>query len=268
MNIFKEEIKQNSKAVIPIAVLVLILNLFRPVDNKLIVNFLIGCIGVIFGLSIFLTGVDLSISKIGSCMGDFIAKSENILKVIIFGIFIGFIISIAKPDLLILANQVRSAIGRPSLIIVNNSCNNFIRIWTYDLVNGLLDDLENKFDKKNSSIMFTTPVDFRGEINMEYEALYVIVNKENADKVIEISQAKGAKGATVVHGRGSGIQKKSVFLNMTIEPEKDIVIMLIKKEISEDVKSAIYESMKLDENSQGILFSLPVSDVRGLVEQM
>ena len=134
-----------------------------------------------------------------------------------------------------------------------------------DLVNGLLDDLENKFDKKNSSIMFTTPVDFKGEINMEYEALYVIVNKENADKVIEISQAKGA---TVVHGRRSGIQKKSVFLNMTIEPEKDIVIMLIKKEISEDVKSAIYESMKLDENSQGILFSLPVSDVRGLVEQM
>ena len=55
---------------------------------------------------------------------------------------------------------------------------------------------------------------------------------------------------------------------MTIEPEKDIVIMLIKKEISEDVKSAIYESMKLDENSQGILFSLPVSDVRGLVEQI
>lgn len=137
-----------------------------------------------------------------------------------------------------------------------------------DLINGLLDDLENKFDKKNSSIMFTTPVDFKGEINMEYEALYVIVNKENADKVIEVSQAKGAKGATVVHGRGSGIQKKSVFLNMTIEPEKDIVIMLIKKEISEDVKSAIYESMKLDENSQGILFSLPVSDVRGLVEQI
>ena len=51
-------------------------------------------------------------------MGDFIAKSENVLKVIIFGIFIGFIISIAEPDLLILADQVRSAIGLPSLMIV------------------------------------------------------------------------------------------------------------------------------------------------------
>ncbi|PMC81008.1 DUF1538 domain-containing protein [Anaerococcus hydrogenalis] len=116
--IFKDEVKQNAKAVVPIAILVLILNLFRPVDNKLIGNFLLGCLGVILGLSIFLTGVDLSISKIGSFMGDFIAKSENILKVVIFGIFIGFIISVAEPDLLILANQVSSAVGLVSFLIV------------------------------------------------------------------------------------------------------------------------------------------------------
>ncbi|WP_236785949.1 DUF1538 domain-containing protein [Anaerococcus ihuae] len=116
--IFKEEIKQNSKAVLPIAVLVLILNLFRPVDNKLIIKFLFGCAGVILGLSIFLMGVDLSISKIGSYMGDFIAKSENIIKVVLFGIFIGFVISIAEPDLLILANQVTSVLGIKSFLIV------------------------------------------------------------------------------------------------------------------------------------------------------
>ena len=69
VNIFKEEIKQNAKAVIPIAVLVMILNLFRPVENELIIKFLFVCAGVILGLSIFLIGVDLSISKIGSYMG-------------------------------------------------------------------------------------------------------------------------------------------------------------------------------------------------------
>lgn len=51
-------------------------------------------------------------------MGDFIAKSQNIIKVIIFGIFIGFIISIAEPDLLILANQVTSSLGIKSFLIV------------------------------------------------------------------------------------------------------------------------------------------------------
>ena len=118
VNIFKEEIKQNAKAVIPIAVLVLILNLFRPVENELIIKFLFGCAGVILGLSIFLMGVELSISKIGTLMGDFIAKSENIIKVVIFGVFIGFTISIAEPDLLILANQVTSVLGIKSFLIV------------------------------------------------------------------------------------------------------------------------------------------------------
>lgn len=136
-----------------------------------------------------------------------------------------------------------------------------------DLVKGLLDRLADKFDKKNTSIMFTTRLDYKGEDKMDYEALYVIVDKANADKVIEISHNHGAKGATVVHGRGSGVEKKSVFLNMRIEPEKDIVIMLIKKDIAEDVKSALYESLRLNEDSNGILFSLPVSDVRGLVDQ-
>ncbi|MSS77574.1 transcriptional regulator [Anaerococcus sp. WCA-380-WT-2B] len=135
------------------------------------------------------------------------------------------------------------------------------------LVKDLLDKLSDKFDKKNTSIMFTTPIDKKGEINMEYEALYVIVDKSNADRVIDISQKHGARGATIVHGRGSGIQKKSVFLNMVIEPEKDIVIMLIKKDIAEKIKSALYDSLELNQDSNGILFSLPVSDVRGLVDQ-
>ena len=51
-------------------------------------------------------------------MGDFIARFDKIAKVIIFGIFIGFIISIAEPDLLILANEVTSAVGIPAQIIV------------------------------------------------------------------------------------------------------------------------------------------------------
>ena len=116
--IFLEEIKNTSKSVIPIAILVVILNFFVGVETKLLINFFIGCVGVILGLSVFLTGVEISISEIGSMMGDFIARFDKIAKVIIFGIFIGFTISIAEPDLLILANEVTSAVGIPAQIIV------------------------------------------------------------------------------------------------------------------------------------------------------
>ena len=116
--IFLEEIKNTSKSVIPIAILVVVLNLFVGVETKLLINFFIGCVGVILGLGVFLTGVEISISEIGSMMGDFIARFDKIAKVVIFGIFIGFTISVAEPDLLILANEVTSAVGIPAQIIV------------------------------------------------------------------------------------------------------------------------------------------------------
>ena len=74
--------------------------------------------GVIFGLAVFLTGVEISISSIGSMMGEFLGRFKSIIAVIIFGIFIGFIISVAEPDLLILANEITSTVGLSPQIIV------------------------------------------------------------------------------------------------------------------------------------------------------
>lgn len=81
-------------------------------------NFFLGCIGVIFGLAVFLTGVEISISSIGSMMGEFLGRFKSIIAVIIFGTFIGFIISVAEPDLLILANEITSTVGLSPQIIV------------------------------------------------------------------------------------------------------------------------------------------------------
>ncbi len=77
-----------------------------------------GCVGVILGLGVFLTGVEISVSEIGSIMGEFLARFDSIIKVIVFGVFIGFTISIAEPDLLILAGEVTTAIGIPAQVIV------------------------------------------------------------------------------------------------------------------------------------------------------
>lgn len=102
----------------PIVVLVFVLNFFVGLASDLLIKFALGSLGVIVGLSIFLSGVDLSISKIGSMMGDFLARFDKIVKVVLFGIFIGFVISMAEPDLLILANQITHAIGLSPWLIV------------------------------------------------------------------------------------------------------------------------------------------------------
>lgn len=103
---------------------------------------------------------------------------------------------------------------------------------------------------------------------MDYVCLYVIVDRHQGQKAIHIAQEYGARGATVIHGRGSGEEVKSkLFLNMNIEPEKNLLIMLIKKDLVDTIQKEIYEQMDLRSQGKGIIYSLPVNHVAGLVEQ-
>lgn len=54
---------------------------------------------------------------------------------------------------------------------------------------------------------------------------------------------------------------------MNIEPEKDLVIMLVKKDLAQKIRQEIYEQMDLENEGRGIIYSLPVDHVAGLVEQ-
>lgn len=54
---------------------------------------------------------------------------------------------------------------------------------------------------------------------------------------------------------------------MNIEPEKDLVIMLVKKDMAEKIQKEIYDQMDLVSQGKGIIYSLPVNYVAGLVEQ-
>lgn len=110
-------------AVLPITIIVLFLNFtLTSLDTILIVRFLIGAASIVLGLGIFLYGVDIGITPIGNRMGKAIAKSNRLSIVIIAGLILGFIITIAEPDLHILAGQVDSVTGgdlsKLSIVIV------------------------------------------------------------------------------------------------------------------------------------------------------
>lgn len=140
-----------------------------------------------------------------------------------------------------------------------------------DKAKEILDNINDKISKSNTAIAFTSPINYEGETNLnfdiEYVAMYVIVDRHLGQEAVNIAQAKGAKGATLVHGRGAGKEVKSILMHMNIEPEKDIVVMLIKKELMEPIKNAIYNEMNLGNENKGIIYTLPVMEVRGLVEQ-
>lgn len=123
MNVLISKLKEVLYAVLPITVIVLLLNFtLTPLEPSLIIRFVIGALLITFGLSIFLFGVDIGITPIGQEMGTTIAKSNKVWIVIIAGLTLGFFISIAEPDLHILAGQVdlvtSGLISKVSIVVV------------------------------------------------------------------------------------------------------------------------------------------------------
>jgi len=110
-------------AILPITVIVILLNLtLTPLGLPLLIRFLIGAVLITLGLTIFLFGVDIGITPIGELMGEVITKSGKIWIVILSGLFLGFFISVAEPDLYILANQVSMVtagdLGKMIIVVV------------------------------------------------------------------------------------------------------------------------------------------------------
>ena len=107
MNVLFGKLKEVSFSVMPIIIIVIILHLtLIPLDSMIIYRFLIGSVTIILGMSIFLFGVDLAITPLGTLMGRTLTKTNNAWIVGIAGLFLGFFISLAEPALHILAGQV------------------------------------------------------------------------------------------------------------------------------------------------------------------
>jgi len=138
-----------------------------------------------------------------------------------------------------------------------------------------------RFDKPNHGIAFATAAcqivgmscylgDHAGkEENMEesrYQNIITIVNKGKAEEVIEAAQKAGSKGGTIMNARGSGIHETSKVFNMEIEPEKEMIMILAKRDEADKIVKAISESQKLDQPGNGIVFIQNVERTYGIYE--
>lgn len=98
----------------------------------------------------------------------------------------------------------------------------------------------------------------------KYELIVTIVNKTQADTVVDASKKAGAEGGTIIYGRGTGIHEKAKLFSLLIEPEKEIILTLIKQEKTQKVLEAIVEATNLNEPGNGIAFVLDVDATAGI----
>ncbi|MCL2493038.1 MAG: P-II family nitrogen regulator [Clostridiales bacterium] len=100
--------------------------------------------------------------------------------------------------------------------------------------------------------------------NIIYSLIVTIVNRGYADVVITAAREAGARGSTVLYARGSGIRADKTFIGITIQPEKEVVLTLIKKEFVKDVINVITDKAGLTEEGRGISFVMPVTRTAGI----
>ena len=103
----KEKLKEAFQAVFPIALIVLGLSLtLTPLETGTFLLFAVGVLLLIFGTALFALGADMSMLVIGQRVGSTLTKSKKVWLIAFVSFVIGVIVTMAEPDLQILAEQV------------------------------------------------------------------------------------------------------------------------------------------------------------------
>lgn len=112
----KLKIKEALSSIVPITLIVAILSFtITPLATDVIVEFIIGAIMLVIGTGFFTLGAEMSMSIIGERIGADIAKRKNIFLILAILIILGTVVTIAEPDLKVLAEQITSV---PSNLII------------------------------------------------------------------------------------------------------------------------------------------------------
>lgn len=100
-----------------------------------------------------------------------------------------------------------------------------------------------------------------------HEVIFCIVNSGHSDNVMDAAREVGARGGTVIRARGTANAEAEKLFNIVVQPEKEIVMILVEKALKNDILHALYKKVGLSTPSQGIAFAMPVTSVVGLTAE-
>ena len=116
MNLIKNKFMESLKSVLPIALIVLALSItIVPISTGDMFLFLFGVVCLVFGMSLFTAGAEMSMQPLGSKIGATVGSSKKIWIIAFVSFIIGILVTISEPDLQILAEQVN---GLDNMILI------------------------------------------------------------------------------------------------------------------------------------------------------
>ena len=112
----------------------------------------------------------------------------------------------------------------------------------------------NDFEKGEESVLKET----------KHELLVVIANQGYIDPIMDAARSVKAGGGTVIHAKGAGMDTAEAFLGVSLAAEKEIILIVAKKENKNRIMKAIVEQTGLPSKEGSMIFTLPVTSVIGL----
>ena len=100
--------------------------------------------------------------------------------------------------------------------------------------------------------------------NTNYELIIVVANHGHSEEVMDAARAKGAGGGTVIHAKGTGLERAEKFLGVSIADEKELILIVTKSESKNAIMKSIMDHAGLESKARSVVFSLPVTDTAGL----
>lgn len=101
-------------------------------------------------------------------------------------------------------------------------------------------------------------------LDKEYEMIFCIINAGFSETVMDAAREAGARGGTVIRARGTAGKEAEELFKITIHPDKEVVMILVPKEIKDAVLEEVYRASGLSSEVQGIAFSMAVNKTAGL----
>ena len=97
-----------------------------------------------------------------------------------------------------------------------------------------------------------------------YELIIAIINHGYSDEFMDTARAAGATGGTIINARGQAHEGIVKFFGISVQDEKELIIILTTKEKKIPIMRALSEAHGLNSEAHGIVLSVPVDDVLGV----
>ena len=107
------------------------------------------------------------------------------------------------------------------------------------------------------------PTEGAPEINYNYEIVLAIANEGHTDTVMDAAREAGARGGTVLHGKGTGSKDAAKFFGVSIASEKEVIMIVAKSSEKAAIMKSIIDKAGTQTEAGAVVMSLPVSAVAG-----